>query len=160
MIAQLPGVLGQQAYNLSEAGRQVADTSLQRQYQEFQRQQSLTPQLLSFLSNTPGTTYGPSTLSQVTQAAVGGAGLKNIKGGSGGSAQAGTSGGGNIQGTPAPGVVNASLNVPQLTLPGQVNLTNQIPGLRNVPSLLSGLGARFNLMSGMPNQLTNRLLLG
>jgi hypothetical protein len=79
MLSQLPGVLGQNAFNLAQGGQNNADTIIQRMIANSTQQQSLMPQILQFLGGTPQQQVGDSLFSQLGGLLAAGAGLKASK---------------------------------------------------------------------------------
>jgi hypothetical protein len=70
-LAGIPGMemdLAGKAFELGEGERAIGDLDLQRQYEEYQRQQSLYPDIMSMISGTPPPSYGPSTMDAVSKA--------------------------------------------------------------------------------------------
>lgn len=67
-VAQLPGQLAAQNYGLNAQSQTLDQSALDRNMQVWLQAQGLTPQIMSFLGTTPATQYGPSPLSQGTNA--------------------------------------------------------------------------------------------
>lgn len=67
-VAQLPGQLAAQNYGLNAQSQTLDQSALDRNMQVWLQSQGLTPQILSFLGTTPATQYGPSALTQGTNA--------------------------------------------------------------------------------------------
>jgi hypothetical protein len=68
-LSQLPGNLAQQLSTIGQTGFNQQQQNIQNQFSSFTQQQSLIPQLLSFLGGTGPQQYGPSPFQSLTSAA-------------------------------------------------------------------------------------------
>ena len=69
----------QSLFNMGEVVRQALQGGLDRQYQDYQFQNQLFPQILSFLSGAPQPTYAPSPFDTITQAGLSAASVAALK---------------------------------------------------------------------------------
>lgn len=79
MMAQLPQLLAQMNLGMNTGMQNQGQNDLTRQYQAWQAQQSLTPQLLQFLQSAGAQQFSPSLLNTGMNLGLGGAAIKQTK---------------------------------------------------------------------------------